>query len=364
MVPPSKDKKMMFKKKQPVFAIIPAVLLGLFLVPKVFFPSRSLTLHEIADTYNANSFQGQVQNTKRVCHQNPYVGALESSLEKIAGEMDSWLENIGNHVAKGSSAEMTEPDHSRFFPFEVMSECKEKSCVGGPCRSDTSKIVCGLDQLQKETGRLRGADACIVYSIGGNNQWEFESDLLEKTPCEIHTFDCTGSRDRFIKPDNARLHFHHVCLGTQHESALPAIECKGKRKCGETWTMLEMQQKLKHTRIDLFKIDIEGFEWPLLESWPAIADSGADGLVLPMQILMEVHYRTPFTSFLSPGNKGEDFRWGRDMVNLQAHLLRMGYTVVQRDDNKFCYFCTELTLVRTRCPATGAYATGALALSL
>jgi hypothetical protein len=50
-----------------------------------------------------------------------------------------------------------------------------------------------------------------------------------------------------------------------------------------------MQQKLHHKRIDLFKMDIEGFEWPMFESWPVLADQKrSEELSLPMQILVEV----------------------------------------------------------------------------
>jgi hypothetical protein len=34
----------------------------------------------------------------------------------------------------------------------------------------------------------------------------------------------------------------------------------------------------------------------------------------------------------------------------------MGYVVTNRDDNKKCKHCTELTLLRARCPGTGVYA--------
>ena len=43
------------------------------------------------------------------------------------------------------------------------------------------------------------------------------------------------------------------------------------------------------------------------------------------------------------------------MVELQDHLLHMGYIVVVRDDNQRCRHCTELTLLRVRCPGTGVY---------
>jgi len=228
----------------------------------------------------------------------------------------------------------------------LMATCQSKECVGGPCRHDLSKVVCGLTELQKER-------ECIIYSIGGNNQWDFELDLMQKTPCEVHTFDCTGPPTRFAKPKNDRLHFHHVCLGTEHEDEVAPEACTGKNmKCGATWTLLEMQQRLGHDRIDLFKIDIEGFEWPLLTSWPLLVEEDLSRqVVLPMQILVEVHYRTQFEVLRPPGvDMHKDFKFARDMVDLQARLLQMGYVVVERDDNPACRHCTELTLLRNRCP--------------
>ena len=106
-------------------------------------------------------------------------------------------------------------------------------------------------------------------------------------------------------------------------------------------------------RIDLFKIDIEGYEWPLFESWPELGDTNqvAD-MVLPEQILVEVHYRTQMVDLWPPGHTGgsdEDFKSAQDIVKLQEHLLITGYAVAVRDDNKRCKHCTELTLVRYRC---------------
>ena len=134
-------------------------------------------------------------------------------------------------------------NHERFFPFEKMTHCKSTTCIGGDCATDLSKFVCGVDQLKA---------GCVVYSIGGNNQWEFELDLVKKTPCHVYTFDCTGPKSRFQVPNHPRIHFHHVCLtpysGTDKFEGME----------GEAWTLLEMQQNLGHSRIDLLKMDVEG----------------------------------------------------------------------------------------------------------
>lgn len=58
---------------------------------------------------------------------------------------------------------------------------------------------------------------------------------------------------------------------------------------GEMWTLLQMQQKLGHTRIDMLKMDIEGFELNIFDSWPELAyEQLSEQFLLPHQILVEV----------------------------------------------------------------------------
>jgi hypothetical protein len=206
--------------------------------------------------------------------------------ETVAHRVDDFLSRLDELYKKAADVKVRKK-HRRFFPFFPRAPCAALNCIGGECREDESKIMCGADALK---------DGCVIYSIGGNNWWQFEEDLLQKTPCHIHTFDCTGPLDKFQKPPNDRLHFHHVCLGPTSEPAnandpkcAPGFEERHPGKCGETWTLLEMQQKLHHKRIDLFKMDIEGFEWPMFESWPVLDDQKrSEELSLPMQILVEV----------------------------------------------------------------------------
>uniref|UniRef100_A0A6U3RC29 Methyltransferase domain-containing protein n=1 Tax=Ditylum brightwellii TaxID=49249 RepID=A0A6U3RC29_9STRA len=289
------------------------------------------------EVYN---FVSSSYNQNRLCTQNQYANVLKLPLNEYARLMDQWLANKTLHEKKL----MENPDslahsHTRFQAFEVMGDCTF-DCIGGECHSDISKVVCGGTAIKAP---------CVVYSIGGNNQWEFELDLLKKTPCEIHTFDCTGERERFQKPDNDRLHFHHVCLGTANAPA-PKTPPIGKNDIGgEFWTLEKMQKTLNHTQIDLLKIDIEGYEIPLLNSWPILTDIKSSSAVLPMQVLVEVHYRTQMKELAAI--KQADWKFPTDMINLQEHFLKMGYAVVIRDDNKYCNHCTELTLVRIKCPS-------------
>ena len=201
----------------------------------------------------------------------------------------------------------------------------------------------------------------IIISIGGHNKWQFEVDAVQKTSCHVHTFDCTGPISRFKKPGNDRIHFHHVCLGDAFEAA-PA-ECSGNGKCGETWSFEMLQERLGHEQLDLYKMDIEGFEFGIFDNWKRITSeaSKASAVLMPMQVLVEVHYKTHFPELRTPNPEfklKQEFKLPRDIVMLQKDLLEMGYVVVKRDDNRACRHCTELTLVRILCPQTGAYAIG------
>ncbi|KAL7558373.1 hypothetical protein ACA910_007061 [Epithemia clementina (nom. ined.)] len=298
-----------------------------------------------------------ILDTQRLCTQNPYLAALADPAVSITKKVEEWLTH-GRIIQGTIAADPTydKHDHKRFFPFTPTTECLDKQCIGGPCSSDTSKIVCGLNQLKQVPSKgtnegTNGEHKCIIYSIGGNNLWSFELDLLADTPCDIHTFDCTGNYSRFQVPNNPRLFFHHVCLSPYPIN--PKLE-RPSYMVGESWTLLEMQQKLNHSRIDLLKVDIEGYEHNMFHSWPILADLKASReMLLPMQIVVEIHYVSQFKDL---HQQAHPFKTASDMVALQAQFMRMGYVVTIRDDNPHCPHCTELTLIRVHCPGTGAYA--------
>jgi len=263
--------------------------------------------------------QQQRGSSSDICTDNPYMLSVNETFEELHKASKMWLTNLPQHLLKAAGDRYKAHDHQKFFPFESMGTCNEISCIGGKCSADTSKIACGISNLRR-------LDSCIVYSIGGNNQWEFELDILEKTNCEVHTFDCSGPVQRFVKPENDRLHFHHICLGATR-SAGPLAEGK---PC-------------------ILKLDIEGWEWTIFDQDYA---SAALGLNLPMQLLMEVHYcagrRNP-RLLECRVQHNHTLETASDVVRFQSHLLKNGYVVVNRDDNPSCPWCTELTLLRVSC---------------
>ena len=245
-----------------------------------------------------------------LCHANPYASVLSQSLGAIRSRANNWLATMDEHLLLAAKPEMNKHDHARFAAaFPAMTDC-QKSCIGGPCLSDESKIVCGLDRLQKD---------CVVYSIGGNNQWQFEWHILSQTPCHVHTFDCTGPPSRFTKPVHDRLSFHHVCLGSEYLPYNQDEPCQANDAvCGPVMTLRQIQVMLGHEQIDLLKMDVEGYEWPVFESWPVLSStisSNKDDVILPMQVLVEIHTRTQMTALSNV--RGEDFKLATDIIRLQ-----------------------------------------------
>lgn len=314
-----------------------------------FMPTMDRDLAASSDdvTTEASGSQQDCTNPKkaRICHENPYKNSLlEGHSFELADEKASlWVANKTN-IRNALYAETHDKIvHAKFNGFEVMAPCSY-SCTG-ECRADNSKIVCGMEHLQ---------EGCIIYSIGGNNNWEFEENLYDMTPCHIYTFDCTGPRERFDPPERIRDRhsFYHICLATEPRPPPEEIEWQGRSKntiYGAMETLQGMQAMLNHTRLDLLKMDIEGYEWPIFDSWPELVDLEESSKVsLPMQILTEVHYVTQMRD-LRPAQPEVPFKTEIELVHLQEHLLKMGYVVAIRDDNRMCPHCTELTLLRYKC---------------
>jgi len=162
---------------------------------------------------------------------NPYAQYLNKSSKDIQRISEHWQSLLPHHLHKADSGGMMKHNHDRFFPFDPLASCKNFSCVGGDCGADEAKIICGFEELQQNQN-------CIVYSIGSNNQWKFELDIINRTQCNVHTFDCTGKFARFHKPSHSRIHFHHICLS--NKNAAPNLSCdKSRGICGAMMTLNE-----------------------------------------------------------------------------------------------------------------------------
>jgi len=165
---------------------------------------------------------------------------------------------------------MFEPEAVCFTEERFGSRERYKAFHDGP------KFVCGVGIL---AARSNSSTGCLVYSIGSNNQIDFEIAVNSFLGCETHTFDPTlGSP--FIGGEFAT--FHDWGLGKDGDE----MSARGKK-----WTAKSLErvmQDLGHENrtIDILKIDCQGCEWSV---FPPFFDLIASGKVRVDQVQVELH---------------------------------------------------------------------------
>eukprot|EP00993_Chasmostoma_nieuportense_P002301 NODE_3109_length_1028_cov_190.635960_g2965_i0.p1 GENE.NODE_3109_length_1028_cov_190.635960_g2965_i0~~NODE_3109_length_1028_cov_190.635960_g2965_i0.p1 ORF type:complete len:308 (-),score=62.58 NODE_3109_length_1028_cov_190.635960_g2965_i0:105-986(-) len=186
---------------------------------------------------------------------------------------------------------------------------------------DDEKRVCGLSRVAQ--------GSCVVFSIGSNNQWEFEQAVHNRTKCMIHTFDCFEHHLRVPHGYSKRVIPHSVCLGGEYS--------RGKFL---TWNgLLELTHQ--YSAPTHLKIDIEGFEYTAFRHMFRHTPQH----LLPLQISMELHTMTNL-----PGTGWKHrFKFPGEVATFAMLLFRHGYLMIDRNDNPICSTCTEILLVRASC---------------
>ncbi|KAI8918151.1 hypothetical protein PhCBS80983_g01955 [Powellomyces hirtus] len=156
-----------------------------------------------------------------------------------------------------------------FDLFQPTYECNAMDLIriGAPSKVlDTGKWIC-TDKLDFGSGAEK---KCTIFSLGSNNQFDFEHDIHVLFPqCQIHTFDCTGDWS------NPATTFHKTCIGGKDE-----VDSQGR-----TFKRLAtIRKELGVDTISVLKMDIEHYEWPFFLD--LLNESVEDR---PMQILVEFH---------------------------------------------------------------------------
>jgi hypothetical protein len=93
------------------------------------------------------------------------------------------------------------------------------------------------------------------------------------------------------------------------------------------------------------QMDIEGYEHQVVSALVADYNKDAAAVMLPDQISLEVHYDPagPVRGSSEAAPPPEE------AMTIFYNFAAMGYTVINREDNPFCPFCGEFTVVRTAC---------------
>ena len=116
-----------------------------------------------------------------------------------------------------------------------------------------------------------GSAGCLVYSIGSNGDFQFETGLQNLLgdrydTCEIHIFDMGDFEGKM--PKGLNMHYHQ--WGLQKHSSTKEFDPSAEIEKGkEFYSLAETVQLLGHENreaIDIFKIDCEKGRKKLIES--------------------------------------------------------------------------------------------------
>jgi len=178
-------------------------------------------------------------------------------------------------------------------------------------QGDGSKWLCKLDNEWTE------GSTCIIYSLGSNGDFQFENAMLSATRCQVHTFDCTY--DGHSLDQGARHHYHKWCIGVG---------------AGQYRTWDNITNTLRHQRVDLLKMDIEGHEFAVLASFRS-EDR------LPVELSLEMHTNVKsYSGADSPETTAE-------LALVFLHLANLGYAPYSQEGNvKVPHCCSEFTFMR------------------
>lgn len=65
--------------------------------------------------------------------------------------------------------------HAQYSLIKPTMDCRDQAYFGAQA-GDGRKAVCSPERL---------AESCVIYSLGSNNDFSFEEDVLRRTPCEV-----------------------------------------------------------------------------------------------------------------------------------------------------------------------------------
>lgn len=208
-------------------------------------------------------------------------------------------------------------------------------------RADGGKWLCSMAELRAP---------CTIYSLGSWGDIDFEEAISSNTPCETFTFDCTVPPERMPKALPPRTFFEPVCIGEDKAD-------------GSFQSLTTIAKRLGHSKVHLLKMDIEGYEYRVLEG--LLADTMGEGSegqgldYLPLQISFELHTRSAMLQAAGlndpPGDPPPEGWYNSgglsagDMQVFWTQLTDLGYVVAAREDNAGFQGGAEFTVVRAFC---------------
>lgn len=273
------------------------------------------------------------------------LAALSNGNGKIRLSYDM-ARYLRNNIFKWMVQPIDEYDESNILlkgvkeTFSAMGAVRSTCCNFEPFgKGDDEKIVC-------KNARDIESETCWVLSLGCNNKWGFEEEIVARTTCHVHVFDCTGNFS-VPEPIKHRVTFHRICLDSQSRM-------RGNREYRPFAQMIQIGSQQFGSLVPpvIAKVDVEGWEVPGLSAFLSMKSVRK---LLPHQILMEIHALARQIFIGIPDNlrlAGGRYETATKVyAEFFSNLSSVGYELVHRADNPFCWKCSEVNLLlKSRAP--------------
>jgi FkbM family methyltransferase len=140
----------------------------------------------------------------------------------------------------------------------------------------------------------------LVYSFGVGEDASFDLGIIDKFGATVHAFDPTPRSSAWVARQSlpAQFVFHPVGIGGEDGTAefyppereehvsfsnAPSARQTGAPIVAEICTLETLMGRLGHDKVDVLKMDIEGFEYGVIQG---LAESG----IRPDHLLVEFHH--------------------------------------------------------------------------
>jgi hypothetical protein len=183
---------------------------------------------------------------------------------------------------------------------------------------------------------------CHVISIGGNDNWDFETSVVEDMKgCQTHTFDCTlqGGQPK-QKPDRDDIHFYPYCINDHNH-----VDEHGREYL--TYFDIIARAGLKGPPT-LLKMDVEGFEFDIFSHMIQQANQQPEqySYWLPQQMQVEIHWATRMRGVAWMART----RTSAELALLSGMMFTGGgYMPIFQNWDKGCPSCIEVLYFRFTC---------------
>eukprot|EP00545_Synedropsis_sp_CCMP1620_P012292 CAMPEP_0119023602 /NCGR_PEP_ID=MMETSP1176-20130426/30252_1 /TAXON_ID=265551 /ORGANISM="Synedropsis recta cf, Strain CCMP1620" /LENGTH=172 /DNA_ID=CAMNT_0006978701 /DNA_START=1 /DNA_END=519 /DNA_ORIENTATION=- len=168
--------------------------------------------------------------------------------------------------------------------------------------------------------------------MGISDNSRFEQLMSKTCPSGVHAFDCTINS---TKPSvfGMNFTFHPTCVGLLYDLSVGSVYANETTDSLNFETLPNIMKELKHTHLDILKLDVEGSEWKLLEDFP----------VKPRQLFIELHTKMARRKYVPHHLVETKDKAATDALFLK--LYDMGYRVISKDINTGDRACAEFSLV-------------------